>query len=121
MRQFFYGIIAGLLISATCGITVYLGIIVPNAKRESARIKSESEKRIDDIIIASRLEIDATRDALNRAESTNRELTKRIDELTKYIDASTALAQSIATGIDGDIGATNEIRKTIRQAIDLLE
>jgi hypothetical protein len=86
-----------------------------------SRIKSESEKRVNDIIATSRLEIDATRDALNRAESTNRELAKRIDELTKYIDASTAIAQSISNGIDGDIGATNDIRKTIRQAIRFLE
>ena len=113
MRQLLTAFITGFLIATTCAITIYMSIIVPgNSKR-----LADAEKRVIESVDASRIAIYATRDALSRAEGTNRELTKRIAELTKYTSTSIDITNDIANGIDGDIEAAGGLTNAIRQAM----
>lgn len=112
VRAFLFGLAAGI----ACAITCYLVIISPNNDARIARIEAEFTATLD----ASRKELDGARNSLARAESANRELAKRIDQLGASNSASSGLAGQIAVGINGDIDAVDSIRDAIRDAIGIV-
>ena len=116
MRAFFIGLSIGIALSIASAVGIYSAIIKPDNDSRIAAIEARFNATLD----ASRTELDGARNALARAESANRELAKRIDDLGQSNSTSAGIAGQIASGIDGDLDSVDGIRDTIREAIERL-